>query len=296
MALPLQFQSIRAKKRVTNGPRRQSNCGIGRCREPRRLHRYDRQHETEIGGEGGDDLETMTSGVSSRSRKPRNSSTPSSLRTTRATAASLNLWTANVQRSSRYPLRSAAEPAVEAPGRLLSPRSQPKTCGRPTLAIFVVRGRSSPPAKIRKRIAQAVATARRAAARRQVPRAARASPLAPPSSDHRHLAVVSRLCVRVLSVLPRHSSTADEHEVGRKRRGALLPMDQAHGDGAPLEPRLIAAVTPPPPGARFAQLDAFAHASPVKPRSLVEARIAASIPKAPAKPPRHRGKRDRDRG
>ena len=49
-------------------------------------------------------------------------------------------------------------------------------------------------------------------------------------------------------------------------------MDQAHGDGAPLEPRLIAAVTPPPPGARFAQLDAFAHASPVKPRSLIEAR------------------------
>ena len=133
----------------------------------------------------------MTSGVSSGGGKPRNSSTPSSLRTTRATAASLNLWTTNVQRSSRYPLRSAAEPGVEAPGRLLSPRSQPKTCGRPPLAIFVVRGRSSPPAKIRKRIAQAVATARRAAARRRVPRAARASPLAPPSSDHRHLAVVS---------------------------------------------------------------------------------------------------------
>jgi hypothetical protein len=66
-------------------------------------------------------------------------------------------------------------------------------------------------------------------------------------------------------------------------------------NGAPLEPRLIATLAPPPPGARLAKVIAFAHACHMMPRGPVEERIAASFPKAPAKRPRHRGKRDADR-
>ncbi|MGD0184015.1 MAG: type IV secretion system DNA-binding domain-containing protein [Roseiarcus sp.] len=66
-------------------------------------------------------------------------------------------------------------------------------------------------------------------------------------------------------------------------------------DGAPLEPRLIATIAPPPPGARLANVIAFAHASHMMLRKPVEEQIAASFPKAPAKRPRHRGKRDSDR-
>lgn len=67
-------------------------------------------------------------------------------------------------------------------------------------------------------------------------------------------------------------------------------------DGAPLEPRLIATLAPPPPGARLAKVIAFAHACHMMPRKPVEERIAASFPKTPARRPRHRGKRDPDRG
>jgi hypothetical protein len=67
-------------------------------------------------------------------------------------------------------------------------------------------------------------------------------------------------------------------------------------DGAPTGPRLIATLAPPPPGARLAKAIAFAHASHMTPRGPVEEQIAASFPKAPAKRPRHRGKRDPDRG
>ncbi len=67
-------------------------------------------------------------------------------------------------------------------------------------------------------------------------------------------------------------------------------------DGAPLEPRLIQTITPPLPGARLANVVAFAHASHMMPRKPVEESIAASFPKAPKRRPRHRGKRDADRG
>jgi len=66
-------------------------------------------------------------------------------------------------------------------------------------------------------------------------------------------------------------------------------------DGAPTEPRLIDTLAPPPPGARLANVIAFAHASHMMLRKPVEEQIAASFPKAPAKRPRHRGKRDSDR-
>jgi hypothetical protein len=66
--------------------------------------------------------------------------------------------------------------------------------------------------------------------------------------------------------------------------------------GAPLEPRVIDMLAPPPPGARFAQVVALAHARHMMPRKPVEESIAASFPKAPAKQPRHRGKRDPDKG
>ena len=66
-------------------------------------------------------------------------------------------------------------------------------------------------------------------------------------------------------------------------------------DGAPLEPRVIETLAPPPPGARLAQVIAFAHARHMMPRKPVEESIAASFPKVRAKRPRHRGKRDSDR-
>jgi hypothetical protein len=65
--------------------------------------------------------------------------------------------------------------------------------------------------------------------------------------------------------------------------------------GSPLEPRVIDTLAPPPPGARFAQVVAFAHARHMMPRKPVEEQIAASFPKAPKGRPRHRGKRDPDR-
>ena len=66
--------------------------------------------------------------------------------------------------------------------------------------------------------------------------------------------------------------------------------------GAPLEPRVIDALAPPPPGARLANVVAFAHARHMMSRKPVEERIAASYPKAPKSRPRRRGKRDPDTG
>jgi hypothetical protein len=90
-------------------------------------------------------------------------------------------------------------------------------------------------------------------------------------------------------------------ELGLSSPSTLTQTNNYHAwiklmrNGAPLDPRLITTLTPPLPGARLAQVVAFAHASHMKSRVLVEARIAASFPKAPAKRPRHRGKRDADR-
>ena len=67
-------------------------------------------------------------------------------------------------------------------------------------------------------------------------------------------------------------------------------------NGAPLEPRLIRTLAPPPPGSRLAKVIAFAHARHMMPRKPVEERIAASFPKVRSKRPRRRGKRDPDRG
>jgi hypothetical protein len=67
-------------------------------------------------------------------------------------------------------------------------------------------------------------------------------------------------------------------------------------DGGPLEPRVIRALTPPQPGARLANVVAFAHARHMMPRKPVEESIAASFPKAPKRRLRHREKRDPDRG
>jgi len=67
-------------------------------------------------------------------------------------------------------------------------------------------------------------------------------------------------------------------------------------DSAPAEARLIDTLAPPPPGARLANVVAFAHARHMMPRKPVEESIAASFPKAPKRRLRHRGKRDPDRG
>jgi hypothetical protein len=67
-------------------------------------------------------------------------------------------------------------------------------------------------------------------------------------------------------------------------------------DGAPMQPRLLHTFPPPPEGARFEKVVAFARDRHMKPRAFVEARIAASFPKVPAKRPRHKKRRDADRG
>jgi hypothetical protein len=46
----------------------------------------------------------------------------------------------------------------------------------------------------------------------------------------------------------------------------------------------------------LANVVTFAHASHMMPRKPVEERVAASFAKAPARRPRHRGKRDPDMG
>ena len=67
-------------------------------------------------------------------------------------------------------------------------------------------------------------------------------------------------------------------------------------NGAPMHPRLLHTFPPPPEGARFEKVVAFARDRHMKPRAFVEARIAASFPKMPAKRPRHKKRRDADRG
>jgi hypothetical protein len=91
-------------------------------------------------------------------------------------------------------------------------------------------------------------------------------------------------------------------ELGMNNPATLTQTNNYHSwiklirNGAPLEPRLIDTLPPPPPGARVAQVVAFAHARHMMPRKPVEEQIAASFPKAPKGRPRHRGKRDPDRG
>jgi hypothetical protein len=90
---------------------------------------------------------------------------------------------------------------------------------------------------------------------------------------------------------------------GELGMGAPAPLTQTNNfhawlklmrNGAPLEPRLIRTLTPPPPGARLAKVIAFAHACHMMPRKPVEERIAASFPKVRVKRQRHRRKRDPD--
>jgi hypothetical protein len=67
-------------------------------------------------------------------------------------------------------------------------------------------------------------------------------------------------------------------------------------DGTPMQPRPIQTIDYPPPGDRPEKVIAFSRASHMIPRKPVEARIAASFPKAPSKRPRHPRKRDPDGG
>jgi hypothetical protein len=67
-------------------------------------------------------------------------------------------------------------------------------------------------------------------------------------------------------------------------------------DGTPMQPRPIQTIDYPPPGDRLEKVIVFSRASHMMPRMPVEARIAASFPKAPSKRPRHRRKRDADNG
>lgn len=65
-------------------------------------------------------------------------------------------------------------------------------------------------------------------------------------------------------------------------------------NGTPREPRVIRTLPPKPPRTKLDRVIALARARHMIPRSLVEARINAFFPKAPAKRPRHRKKRNPD--
>jgi hypothetical protein len=86
-------------------------------------------------------------------------------------------------------------------------------------------------------------------------------------------------------------------ELGMQSPRALRETNNFHAwlrlmrDGAPMEPRLIRTHAPSSPGKKFDHVVAQARARHMIPRALVEARINASFPKAPAKRPRRRPKR-----
>jgi hypothetical protein len=65
-------------------------------------------------------------------------------------------------------------------------------------------------------------------------------------------------------------------------------------NGAPMHPRLLHTFPPSPEGARFGKVLTVSRDRHMKPRALVEARIAASFPKMPAKRGRHKKRRDAD--
>ena len=67
-------------------------------------------------------------------------------------------------------------------------------------------------------------------------------------------------------------------------------------DGTPMQPRPIQTIDYPPPGDRLEKVIAFTRASHMMLRKPVEERIAPTFPKAPAKRPRHKGKRNADIG
>ncbi len=68
-------------------------------------------------------------------------------------------------------------------------------------------------------------------------------------------------------------------------------------EGMPMQPHLIRTIPPPAPGTRFDRMVAHARARHMVPRMLVEARINARFPTAPAKrPPRKPKRRDPDSG
>jgi type IV secretory pathway TraG/TraD family ATPase VirD4 len=91
-------------------------------------------------------------------------------------------------------------------------------------------------------------------------------------------------------------------ELGMSNPATLTQTSNHHAwiklmrDGAPMQPRPIHTLTPPPEGSRLEKVIAFARASHMMPRKPVEQRIAASFPKVPEKRPRHRGRRDADAG
>jgi hypothetical protein len=66
-------------------------------------------------------------------------------------------------------------------------------------------------------------------------------------------------------------------------------------NGAPMHPHLLDTFAPPSEGARFEKVVAFTRDRHMKPRAYVEARIAASFPKMPAKRERHTKRRDADK-
>ena len=91
-------------------------------------------------------------------------------------------------------------------------------------------------------------------------------------------------------------------ELGLTNPATLTQTNNFHAwaklmrDGVPSEPRLIKTFAPPFRGLRFEHVVALTRSRHMMPRKQVEERIAATFPKAPAKRPRHKGKRDADIG
>lgn len=89
-------------------------------------------------------------------------------------------------------------------------------------------------------------------------------------------------------------------ELGLQNHRALRETNNFHAwlrlmrDGSPNQARLIQTLPPLPPGRRFNQMVALAHARYMLPRPLVEARIGAFFPATEPKRPRRKRRRDPD--
>lgn len=88
-------------------------------------------------------------------------------------------------------------------------------------------------------------------------------------------------------------------ELGLQGPRALRETNNFHAwlrlmrEGSPREPHLIRTFPPPPQGAKFERVVAYARARHMIPRGRVEARIAMQFPKKPAKRTRHKRRKIR---
>ena len=116
------------------------------------------------------------------------------------------------------------------------------------------------------------------------------------AANQHNLAVTGRPYNKPSSATPERSSSFASARTTPKRLAGELGMSspatlaqtnnhrawiKLMRDGAPLEPRLIDTLAPPPPGARLAKVVAFAHARHMMSRKPVEEQHRRVIPEGP---------------